>query len=895
MTLPITITWTDIDLTLPLVGPFKGSTGNYYVFGACDTNTRRLHAHKSADPSTSWISGAEIAITNNWPTRYMSGYQVGDIVHIIIGTSGSATLNDTRYFTFNLATENWVVTNEAISVNHSQTGAYGVKNDVSLVVRSNGEVVALFNGAHTKTSGNFCTRIYYSRRTGTNTWTAATLIEAAAADEKYWGRAVLGAGDIVHCFWADATGGLTDHRSLSAANALQTVTPYTAVFGQTNVISYPSGGVTKVNVVANSSNSGYFDSANVPTLNSNTTTTFGTVVRLFNDGSTIYALYREATTSDLYIKSSTDFGATWSTGVAVFVGTVGAAWSTLSLDGKIYQRGSDIVIPYVVNDNGTLKYNEYLVRTLSQDAWDSGDKSAAVALTNNDKTATGIGYVRSTQTRAHGTAGKYYVEFSFASSPNFVGMESKSVALSDITTLIYVMMANGNIVIGSPVAGMGAVPTASDILCMAWDAGAKKIWFRLNNGIWNGNASNNPATDTGGLSTASMGLFDYALWISNNSSADAVTIRTEAAELTQTTPSGFLSWMGETLTVDPNVTVALTTNLVTASVGDETVTTTRNVSTALTTNLATVSVGTATAGVFASVTLTTNLATVSVGDVTVATTRNVGTTLTTNLATSAVGGVTVAAVRNVSTELATNLATVSVGTATAVGRISASTALTTNLVTASVGDETVTTKWNISTALATNLATMSAGTATAAGVRNVSTALTTNLATVSVGDVTVSTATRVDVSVALATNLATVSVGDPTVTAKRNISTALTTNLATASVGTASATAVQNVSTGLTTNLATVSHGTVSATAIRNASAGLTTNLATVSVGDETVSTTRSVSTALDGQEIAVVTGGVSISAGGAISVGVSGVVVGVADPTEQVRVNDRRAASVEA
>jgi len=85
--------------------------------------------------------------------------------------------------------------------------------------------------------------------------------------------------------------------------------------------------------------------------------------RVFNDGTDVYVVVRDDITSDLYLYTSTTDGVSYGARTVFFTGTVAAANVNLSIDAIIYQRGSNFVIPYIVNDNGTLKYNEYTVRT----------------------------------------------------------------------------------------------------------------------------------------------------------------------------------------------------------------------------------------------------------------------------------------------------------------------------------------------------------------------------------------------------------------------------------------------------------------------------------------------------------------------------------------------------
>ena len=188
------------------------------------------------------------------------------------------------------------------------------------------------------------------------------------------------------------------------------------------------------------------------------------------------------------------------------------------------------------------------------DAWSAADKTTTVALSNSDKTATtsaSNAAVRSSTTHLNGpTTGKYYVEF----AGNVVGSyscEIKDTASPLATTSgsTVVNSVTGNIVVGGTASGLSlGVFASGDILCMAWDAGAERIWFRKNSGLWNNNAAADPATGTNGLDVSATYTDNIvvALWlVAFNASASAVTVRTELADLTYTGPSGWTTWMGE--------------------------------------------------------------------------------------------------------------------------------------------------------------------------------------------------------------------------------------------------------------------------------------------------------------------------------------------------------------
>jgi len=246
------------------------------------------------------------------------------------------------------------------------------------------------------------------------------------------------------------------------------------------------------------------------------------------------------------------------------------------------------------------------------DAWNYKDKSSNITLSNSDKTATAdsgtSAGVRSSTSVLNGTAGKYYAELLLTTRPLRAGLSLTSSALTTTTANMYVELSSGNIIVNNSATGISLGGLSSgDILSIAWDTGAELVWFRQTGGNWNNNGSANPASGTSGIDVSYATSANHALWAMTNGTGQNLTVRTEAAEFTETPPSGFTSWMGEALSApativnlttnlltssigdvvatgySPHVTVNLTTNLLTASVGDETITAEQNVSINVTT------------------------------------------------------------------------------------------------------------------------------------------------------------------------------------------------------------------------------------------------------------------------------------------------------------------------
>lgn len=368
MALPVTIT--GISTVVACVGAYKSSGGNYYFFGRDSSGSATLQAFKATDPTSAWASVASTSLTNN--ILGSVSYQVGDVIHLFAATPPSTQTY--RYTQFNMSTETFLTVEVALSGvdTTGQTGA--LQGGCSIVVRSNGNAVAFFNGAQTKKSGTNYARVYWSERTGVNTWSAAVEVDAADANDHVKPVCVLGASNRVHQWWSASSVG--HQRTLLANNTLGTDTTLSISsnpVGSPTAVAYDSSGTIKVVVAWMSGGTtqlaAFFNSVDNPTLALGTdgpgTATSVPSARLFNDGVTVYSLYRKSADSDLYTIKSTDHGDHWTTDTNVFAATVGAADANLSVCGTTYQRGTFIVAGYIANDNGTLKYNEAALRDTS--------------------------------------------------------------------------------------------------------------------------------------------------------------------------------------------------------------------------------------------------------------------------------------------------------------------------------------------------------------------------------------------------------------------------------------------------------------------------------------------------------------------------------------------------
>jgi hypothetical protein len=362
-----------INQTTSGVSTYAGGAGqgfNGTSWTATTGDRRWAFTFSFSDPVFSSIAtktGFTTAVLN------IAGYQVGNIFHLVVQDGTMSSSVATKYLSFDASTDTFLATIETVAAASVVTGQATSGWGASLVVRSNSNVVIFYNGLNVTTGGTLRARVYYRERTGVNTYGTATRVDANTAIDNTMPFAVLGgtANNRVHFAWnAGATAG---YRTLSAANALNTGGSNASMAAPGDGVSYDRAGTTKVIFTSNLNGSQgtlRFDSSDNPTPTfANQSIADATIphrIGTFPNTDDVTIVYRSSADSDLYSIKSSDDGATFGAPASFFVGTVANADTSVSRSssGSVYTRGSDSVVGYIVNDNGTLKYNEYALVSL---------------------------------------------------------------------------------------------------------------------------------------------------------------------------------------------------------------------------------------------------------------------------------------------------------------------------------------------------------------------------------------------------------------------------------------------------------------------------------------------------------------------------------------------------
>ncbi len=181
--------------------------------------------------------------------------------------------------------------------------------------------------------------------------------------------------------------------------------------------------------------------------------------------------------------------------------------------------------------------------------WNNLDRDANITLTGGNLTftdgATAYSHVRSI---ASHSSGKFYWEilcvFSGGTNNQTMGICNSTAPLnnylgSDTNSMGWI--GDGRVLVNNVVITNIQVWLVGDVLCFAHDLGNNHIWFRTNGGNWNNDVigNQNPATNTGGITTTGMAAGPYFAIGGGLNIGDSATADFGATTYANTPPSGF--------------------------------------------------------------------------------------------------------------------------------------------------------------------------------------------------------------------------------------------------------------------------------------------------------------------------------------------------------------------
>lgn len=197
-------------------------------------------------------------------------------------------------------------------------------------------------------------------------------------------------------------------------------------------------------------------------------------------------------------------------------------------------------------DGAAMYYALMAAQVVAGSTWNPADKSANIALSNANLTATittntSNFAVRGTSSKS---SGKYYFEVRLDVSTFSgvqIGVAKASANIngslgSDANGWSY-NSGDGKKLNNNTFTAYGSSYAAGDIIGVCLDASLGRVWFAKNN-VWQN--SGNPAAGTGYAFSGMAGPYFPAASLKTQN--DALTARFTAAQQTYAPPSGFVAW-----------------------------------------------------------------------------------------------------------------------------------------------------------------------------------------------------------------------------------------------------------------------------------------------------------------------------------------------------------------
>jgi hypothetical protein len=384
MALPVSIT--GLVVTVPVAGPYKASNGYWYAIGVSSADGTKLRCLKATDPTDSWSAvGTDPTIDSAVSINGVDAWQDGDTLHVATASVNSTPTWDYRYRTFDMSSDAWSSINEAIETGVTPATDSTNRSSISICKRSQtGEIFALYTRCYLYMSVYY-QNPWYKRRTGVNTWTTALVALPAGEDSiRYNSYRTLPdpLNDRVNFIYVRNTNShhsnvFTAANGLSSAGSASNDDIAFSTAHRRSITQWNDGGTIRIVVgrqfqAAGSLSQGYWASSDSPTRTwpSAWASDGYFPIRVFSDvgeagTSTVWMIYRSGGDGHICARKSTDDGATFGNEIDIMTASVAldAAMSIGPDRTGVVQRGSAAVIPFFVDDNGTLRYNEYTVRS----------------------------------------------------------------------------------------------------------------------------------------------------------------------------------------------------------------------------------------------------------------------------------------------------------------------------------------------------------------------------------------------------------------------------------------------------------------------------------------------------------------------------------------------------
>lgn len=204
---------------------------------------------------------------------------------------------------------------------------------------------------------------------------------------------------------------------------------------------------------------------------------------------------------------------------------------------------------------GDMKWVSLAIAAAGLPALDPSKKGAGITLSNGNQTAVFTAAQQTVLGATGITTGKYYFEVTFAAGassgngavglvPSNEPLTGSQIGYNDgMIGSIGCFQSSGNIYKDGSSSSVGSANNFSSVgntLCVAVDADARLVWFKMGSNAWNGTPSASPITGVGGVPISGTGTIYPAIgtdrvstWLANFG----------AVNFTQVVPTGFSPWI----------------------------------------------------------------------------------------------------------------------------------------------------------------------------------------------------------------------------------------------------------------------------------------------------------------------------------------------------------------
>jgi hypothetical protein len=343
-------------------GPFENGSNLYVVL--LDNTAVQVEVWKSTDGGNTWAEQDSA----NKPTvvsdaNHKNLYAIKEGTNLYICRRNSTGSGFSVFVTpFSLSTDTW---QSGTGIGSLFIGSHvATASPTFLARRSDGDYVVLYNGATEGIMGTQYRRVNYARHEG-STWTTQVSVAGTGAQIHYDARGILlGSSDRTHLFWTDANNADLKHRTLTSANALQTIQDIdTAMLSQAAysvglpvlngteiILPFLNELTNTVLAVARGT------SADTPTWSVQNVSTIANVPEQLNanpgavavDGSTVYVFWPNDADQDIYQDNDAGTG-TWGTDTE---------WKDAITCNGININKISGAIAVLYDDGGTVKYDK---------------------------------------------------------------------------------------------------------------------------------------------------------------------------------------------------------------------------------------------------------------------------------------------------------------------------------------------------------------------------------------------------------------------------------------------------------------------------------------------------------------------------------------------------------